>query len=577
MPVLATLFQIHRLPAWSWTRTSQALSGLAARLGASIRRIGLIARFMVVALTVAVAVASGVAWLVQVNLTDFLAQQLRERALDYASIGAADLTAADFDPPYDQAKFDSIAQRLDPHFTDLVRASQGGIIRSHIFAADGTIIYSDLKAKRGDREAALSPQLALALGGAVAEKLSSLSSPENADLKARYGQALEVYIPLVRDERVVGAYELYQDIAPVRAIVPLAWTSVFGGFGLLLACLFLVVRSAEIVIHRQQAEQALLLEAVQRERIAAEASKVEQRVLEQSERRFRCLLDNSADIIAVLDAHGALRYYSPAAERLWVSLSDARPGASLLDLVHPDDRPAMRALLQRAVTSRGAPVTGEVRVLPTTGVARDLEIVLHNLLGDASVDGVVATCHDITDRKALQVELSRLAFQDSLSALPNRACFLQMLRAAHARAVQSGERLGVMFVDLDNFKAVNDTLGHEAGDTLLTVIATRLRQSVREADTVARQGGDEFTILLERVDDVQAAIEVADRIMAGLRPPVYLGGRAIVAGASIGIAVSGPGCADPSSLLRCADIAMYRAKAEGKGRYAVFDASMAVA
>lgn len=179
-------------------------------------------------------------------------------------------------------------------------------------------------------------------------------------------------------------------------------------------------------------------------------------------------------------------------------------------------------------------------------------------------------------RKTFEEELAHVAHHDPLSNLPNRAAFMNYLQQALGRAESNNTSLAVMVLDLDNFKVVNESLGHEVGDRLLISVAQRLRACVRPTDTVARLGGDEFTVLLEGIS-AKDAVRAAERIHANLQAPVILDNHEVFANTSIGIALSSPGRSRPESLLRDADVAMYRAKAKGKASYAVFDESMSAA
>jgi diguanylate cyclase (GGDEF)-like protein len=171
-------------------------------------------------------------------------------------------------------------------------------------------------------------------------------------------------------------------------------------------------------------------------------------------------------------------------------------------------------------------------------------------------------------------KLGRMAYRDPVSNLPNRSLFMERLTKALAKADQQGTAVAVMFLDLDNFKVINDSLGHQAGDQMLVAVAQRLRTSMRPDDTVARLGGDEFTILLENATDVEDATRLADRIAERFQVPFNVGGHDVFSTVSIGIALSTPGQTQPDELLRDADVAMYRAKTSGKAHYAVFDRSM---
>lgn len=183
--------------------------------------------------------------------------------------------------------------------------------------------------------------------------------------------------------------------------------------------------------------------------------------------------------------------------------------------------------------------------------------------------------HDVTEQKAIEERLIRNAMYDELSGLPNRALFREQLAKAWNQWLRQAERqFAVLFLDLDGFKQVNDSAGHEAGDRLLRSTAERLAAAVRPGDTVARLGGDEFAILLEGLGDVSIAVQVAERCRRSLDAPFDLGDREMRVGASIGIAMVHPRYRAAEELLRDADIAMYRAKARGRRRFEVFEPAM---
>jgi diguanylate cyclase (GGDEF)-like protein/PAS domain S-box-containing protein len=210
--------------------------------------------------------------------------------------------------------------------------------------------------------------------------------------------------------------------------------------------------------------------------------------------------------------------------------------------------------------------------------ARTFEVHVEPLRdGDGVIVGVLGLAVDVTERRRLEAELAHQAFHDALTGLANRARFRDRVAHALGRAAHTGEsdagQVAVLLLDLDDFKAVNDSLGHGAGDVLLREVAARLLNATRGCDLVARLGGDEFAVLLANVRDAQDAVAVAERVLAALGRPVTVGGRRTAAGGSVGIAQARDGD-DVEALLRNADVAMYRAKAEGKGRYAVFAPAM---
>jgi diguanylate cyclase (GGDEF)-like protein len=175
---------------------------------------------------------------------------------------------------------------------------------------------------------------------------------------------------------------------------------------------------------------------------------------------------------------------------------------------------------------------------------------------------LIGTCQDITQRKTLQREVEHRTFHDTLTDLPNRALFLDRLDHALAVARRTGERVALLYLDLDDFKAINDSHGHLIGDMALTAVAERLRACVRPADTLARLGGDEFALLVEGLDG-RPPHEIAERLLASLAAPFVFGGRAVSVGASVGMAVGT--WTRPDQAVAAADAAMYRAKAAGRG------------
>ena len=208
------------------------------------------------------------------------------------------------------------------------------------------------------------------------------------------------------------------------------------------------------------------------------------------------------------------------------------------------------------------------------GGQRTLALSCRDLTENPAVSGLVWNGADVTDRRILEEELTRQAFTDSLTGLANRALFTDRLTQALARAARHGTFVGVLLVDLDRFKTVNDGLGHAAGDSFLVEAAARLSGSMRSGDTVARHGGDEFTVLLEDLDSPDLADDVADRILALLRQPITVNGSELRLSASIGVALSTDEMHDPEELMWAADLAMYRAKNSGPGRRARFEPAM---
>ena len=293
----------------------------------------------------------------------------------------------------------------------------------------------------------------------------------------------------------------------------------------------------------------------------------------RSEERFRSLVQNASDIITIVEANGIISYASPATERIWGQTPEDLHATSWLALVHPEDVDSARRFLAEALRQPHTNIASEVRLKDAHGAWLECEIVANNLLEQPAVCGIVLTCRDITERKTFERQLQQMAFHDALTGLPNRPLVTNRLEHALAHPEHALGKVAILFIDLDNFKLINDSLGHGTGDELLVSVAARLRACVRPHDTVARLGGDEFIVLLERVLGPNEASEVAERIAETLRAPFVLGHLDVVVTASIGVAVSTSGDR-AENVLRNADLALHEAKAAGKSRSALFDASM---
>jgi diguanylate cyclase (GGDEF)-like protein/PAS domain S-box-containing protein len=299
----------------------------------------------------------------------------------------------------------------------------------------------------------------------------------------------------------------------------------------------------------------------------------ERRAAGRVEARYASLIRNASDVIMIAGADGQLRFASPAAERTFAIHPDKLVGRNLLDLWPDGDRERLAAFLAEVAATEGRTV-GPIEAVIETGERRStLECVGSNLTGDPAVAGLALNFRDVSERKGLEEQLRKLAFHDPLTLLANRSLFWNRVEHALMLAQRTQQRVAVMFLDLDNFKIVNDTLGHDAGDRLLQAVAQRLVKATRPSDTVARLGGDEFAILLEGIGSDTDIERVARPISAAFSRPLLLDGRETDTSASIGVACSRPGD-DAEQLLRNADIAMYNAKAAGKARLVVFEACM---
>jgi diguanylate cyclase (GGDEF)-like protein/PAS domain S-box-containing protein len=303
-----------------------------------------------------------------------------------------------------------------------------------------------------------------------------------------------------------------------------------------------------------------------------QAAIVAERTLHASEARFRSLVHHSSDLIFVLDAQGIIQFASSSASRLIGYDPDALVGVALSSLSDPDDASRVSAFIEMAAKLTGASPLAEWRLRRPDGHAVDVEAIASNLLDDASVGGIVLNARDIGERKALLDQLAHQAFHDPLTGLANRALFRDRVMHAITLARRHGRAVTVLYLDLDDFKQVNDSLGHAEGDRLLTLIAARLQACARSTDTVARLGGDEFAVLVEDTDSASSAEHLVERIREQMSYPFTLGTGDVSVTASIGSASAIDGGID--EILRFADLAMYSAKRSGRGQHRVFDAAM---
>jgi diguanylate cyclase (GGDEF)-like protein/PAS domain S-box-containing protein len=296
----------------------------------------------------------------------------------------------------------------------------------------------------------------------------------------------------------------------------------------------------------------------------------------RSESRFASLVRKSSDVITIIEPDSTIRFQSPSIRRILGYDPGALLGARLLDFVHPEDRGHVIRNLSSLDHETDHAEVVEFRWRHRDGTWRDVETLLSDLSLDPEVGGVVLNTRDVSERKVFEGQLVHQAFHDSITGLANRALFRDRVGHALARQVRADRVVAVLFMDVDDFKTVNDSLGHAAGDRVLAEIGRRVGGCARAGDTAARLGGDEFAILLEDASYDEAAT-VAERVLKSLDAPMHIDGKDVFARASIGIAIGDAdrkGAAGTEELLRNADIAMYTAKSEGKGRYQVFEAAM---
>jgi diguanylate cyclase (GGDEF)-like protein/PAS domain S-box-containing protein len=458
-------------------------------------------------------------------------------------IGATGLTAMD---PH-------VSSALDDTLAHLV--ASGKLLRIKVWTADGTVVASDLPALVG-RKFDVDDDLAEAMTGQVVTSFSTGDAAENEFEHGLADRFLEMYLPIQPKgaSAPIGVYEIYQDAAPIETHIAQTSRDVLRIVGLmalaLLVLLFVAFTGASRRLGRQNRE------------------------LKRSEERFQSLVRNSIDVQLIATADGTITYESAAVERVLGYCPEDRIGRNALEDLHPDDRDWARQTLQEIARLPASQVAAEVRVRHADGSWLVIELVAKNLLDDPAVSGIVINYRDVTARKSLEDELKRQAFHDSLTGLANRALFADRLQHAISRAERAPMSLAILFVDLDDFKTVNDSLGHSEGDQLLVAVADRLRMGVRAGDTIARMGGDEFAILIEDPAEGETPVDVGRRLLEQLEAPFVHDSKELFVRASIGIATTRARDYSADEVLRNADVAMYTAKSNGKNRLEVFEPGM---
>lgn len=297
--------------------------------------------------------------------------------------------------------------------------------------------------------------------------------------------------------------------------------------------------------------------------------------LEESERRYRTVVNTLSEVVFQTDARRRWSLLNPA----WTALTGYNIieslGQPVAEYVHPEDRVRNERESDSLMGSEKDLARYELRLMQSDGAVRWLEVHARPIMSASGViTGISGTLVDITERKRLEEQLLHQAFHDALTGLANRTLFRERVGHALHRATRSSTAHAVLFLDLDNFKKVNDSLGHAAGDELLCGIAKRLVMNVRALDTVARLGGDEFAVLLEDLAHPDEASMIAERILESLRLPILVNGKEVLVGASIGVTPVKRDSESADALLRNADIAMYVAKRQGRGQMVLYSDGM---
>ncbi len=292
--------------------------------------------------------------------------------------------------------------------------------------------------------------------------------------------------------------------------------------------------------------------------------------LREAHERFRSAFENAPIGMAMADLEGRIIRANPSMGEIVGRLPADLVGVSVHDLSHPDDRETSRAEMHRLVSTGSNGYQIEKRYIHCDG---------HEVWISASVSCVrdeqgqplylIGQVEDVTERRAMRERLAYAAIHDALTGLPNRELFMDRLEVALRRAARSRHNVAVIFLDLDRFKLINDSLGHDIGDQVLSAVGDRLSSAMRASDTLARFGGDEFTVLCDEVDHESDALEVAQRLVVAMSQPLALPSGEVFASLSVGIALSS-GAESGPVMMRNADIAMYRAKERGPSRIEVY-------
>jgi diguanylate cyclase (GGDEF)-like protein/PAS domain S-box-containing protein len=293
----------------------------------------------------------------------------------------------------------------------------------------------------------------------------------------------------------------------------------------------------------------------------------------QVQERTNSYLRYAVDALFEVSSDGYIIFSTPAAEYQWGYPKNDLLGKPITDLVMPEEVDELCALLDEIRKERGRIKVVEHMMRMGDGSWQPCEIIAVGIRDNLFPDSVTLTCRNISERRSYQEQLNFQAYHDPLTKLPNRVFFTELLQNAIERASRSKENVGVIMLDLDNFKFINDTIDHVSGDLLLMHVGNRLQACARPGDTVARWAGDEFIMLLSDVDE-ETIVAISERIVSVLKAAAYVGGRDVYMTASMGAALSAQGMREADDLLRDVDSAMHQAKARGKDQIVFFDTAM---
>jgi diguanylate cyclase (GGDEF)-like protein/PAS domain S-box-containing protein len=316
----------------------------------------------------------------------------------------------------------------------------------------------------------------------------------------------------------------------------------------------------------------MLLDITQRKVMEGTLTEREQQLIAKEE-RFKSLIQYSADIVKVLDSKGEITYIGPTVENLTEKSIYDYIGKSHFEFVHKDDVMVAKQNFQEVINSVNTPIKFELRVMLTSNRYYHCEVTAVNRLKDPSVNGIVYNYKDITEQKYAQQKIHHLAYHDDLTGLPNRRYLLENLKEYISQSNEDNEQFSIFFFDIDGFKFINDSLGHFAGDELLIQVSERLLEAISQYGFVARNGGDEFTVVIKN-STVESTEHYAKKILNIFKKPFTLNNYDFIVTVSIGVAVFPEAGESVQTLLKNADIAMYQAKEDGKNQYKIYTTSM---
>lgn len=434
------------------------------------------------------------------------------------------------------------------HQSVLKSVSGLSVLKVKLYDLKGKTVYSSDPKQIGEDKSRNAGYLA-ARAGVPASELTHRGTFSAFEQTLEDLDVLSSYIPVRRDGAVEAVFEIYDDVTPLLGHVKRTQVKIVGGvilvLGLLYGVLFLIVRHADRILREQE-----------------ETRKRNQEALRRSENRMRMITDNVPALIGYVDTEQRYRFVNKAYEEWFGGAGGEIPGKFMRDLLSAASydvaRPHAESVLrgERIIFEQHHAQGGRDAYLETTFVP-DL---------DASnrVVGFYVLASDITDRKKNEERLTSLALHDALTGLANRRLFVDRLSQFIGQGRRASSRMAVLFLDLDGFKQINDTLGHDVGDLLLKEVANRLVGVVRQTDTVARFGGDEFVIALSHVAEPEVAAKVASKLIAAIARPYSLDGKVVNVTTSVGLSIGPEHGESAEALMKSADLALYEAKRAGK-------------